>query len=120
MNHIAFGMWGEAKARSFLFQKGYKILAAHYRLKIGEIDIIAQDGETIVFVEVKTRRNDDYGTPAEAVNFRKQRKIKMTALGYLQRLSLQDKPVRFDVIEVYGTGEEQSSIHHIINAFGGT
>ena len=120
MNHIEFGMWGEAKARSFLSQKGYRILTTHYRLKIGEIDIIAQDGETIVFVEVKTRRNDDYGTPAEAVNFRKQRKIRMTALSYLQRFSLHDKPVRFDVIEVYGTGEEQSKIHHIINAFGGT
>ncbi|MBU2701234.1 putative endonuclease [Sporomusaceae bacterium BoRhaA] len=120
MNHITFGMWGEARARSFLFQKGYKILTSHYRLKIGEIDIIAQDGDIIVFVEVKTRRNDDYGTPAEAVNFRKQRKIKMTALSYLQRFSLQEQPVRFDVIEVYGTGGKQSNIHHIINAFGGT
>jgi len=120
MNHIELGKWGEAQARSFLLDKGYQILATHYQIKLGEIDIIAQDADVIVFVEVKTRRSNTFGTPAEAVNHRKQRKIIMTALCYLKSLSLQDKSVRFDVVEVMVPFQQESQIHHIINAFGGT
>lgn len=120
MNHIELGKWGEAKARSFLSAKGYQILATHYQIKSGEIDIVAQDADVIVFVEVKTRRSSAFGTPAEAVNYRKQRKIIATALCYLQFSALQDRAVRFDVIEVYLSFQQKSQIHHIINAFGGT
>ncbi len=120
MNHIELGKWGETQARSFLLAKGYKILATHYQIKLGEIDIIAQDTDVIVFVEVKTRRNSKYGTPAEAVNRRKQHKIIMTALCYLQISDFQNSPVRFDVIEVYIPFRQESQIHHIMNAFGGT
>jgi putative endonuclease len=120
MNHIELGKWGEVQARSFLLANGYKILTTHYQIKLGEIDIIAQDGDVIVFVEVKTRRNREFGTPAEAVNHRKQRKIIMTALYYLQCSVLQESPVRFDVIEVYIPFQQEIQIHHILNAFGGT
>ena len=75
MNLIELGKWGEAQARSFLAAQGYQILTTHYQIKLGEIDIIAQDGDVIVFVEVKTRRSSQYGTPAEAVNHRKQKKL---------------------------------------------
>jgi putative endonuclease len=120
MNHIELGKWGEAKARSFLSAKGYQILATHYQIKLGEIDIIAQDADVIVFVEVKTRRSNEYGTPAEAVNYRKQKKIITTALCYLKFSALQDRAIRFDVIEVYVPIQQGCEIHHIINAFGGT
>ncbi len=120
MNHTELGIWGENRACSFLTAKGYRILTTRYRLKLGEIDIIAQDGNVIVFVEVKTRRNDRYGTPAEAVNYRKQRKIIRTASVYLEQFDLQERAVRFDVIEVYLPFQQESHIHHILNAFGGS
>lgn len=120
MNHIELGKKGEALACSFLLQKGYQIVTKNYRRKTGEIDLIAYDQETLVFVEVKSRRSTRFGLPSEAVNRRKQQKIITTALAYLQSAALPNQAIRFDVIEVYFPYQEAIQIHHLINAFGGT
>ena len=115
MNKRAFGGQGEADARSFLEQKGAKILEMNYRRPTGEIDIIARKGRTILFVEVKRRSSLRYGRPAEAVDRAKRGHILRTAALYLQENRLADAPVRFDVIEIL-PGE----MRHIENAFDAT
>ena len=114
-----YGSLGERAAAEFLKKAGHKIIEANYTCKIGEADIISRDGEYIVFSEVKTRRSDAYGTPAEAVNFYKQRKIVAVANWYLTSHGLSD-PVRLDVIEVWGklSGEDLlvTKINQIKNA----
>ena len=112
MNTRRMGTQGEGDARRFLEGKGAKILHMNYRRPTGEIDIIARQGQTILFVEVKRRSSTRYGRPAEAVNQAKQAHILRTAQLYLQENKLTDSPVRFDVIEVL-PGE----IRHIENAF---
>lgn len=91
---------GETFAAEHLKTLGYKILDQNYRFHRGEIDLIAQQGERIVFVEVKTRRNMKYGLPQYAVNAKKQRQISKIALAYLQSQNLLDAPCRFDVIAI--------------------
>lgn len=106
------GRVGEKKAAKYLKKKGYKILEKNYRTQVGEMDIIAEkDGET-VFIEVKTRTTDEFGSAAEAVNLKKQERYRSAAAGYLIRKNKTDAPCRFDVIEVMN-GE----INHIENAF---
>ena len=111
------GKSGEEKAAGFLEKKGYAILVKNYRCKVGEIDIIARDGEMLVFIEVKTRSGLDYGFPAEAVTPRKQRQICRTAQWYLAEQQLFGVPARFDVIAVLGAGPAGDRIEHIDNAF---
>ncbi|MCM8813682.1 MAG: YraN family protein [Candidatus Omnitrophica bacterium] len=95
----SMGQWGEELARNFLCGKGFRILACNYRNRYGEIDIIAQEKRTVCFIEVKTRRGEGYGAPAEAVNRRKQRRISQLALVYLKsQPGFSD--ARFDVVEV--------------------
>lgn len=106
------GAIGEFDAKSYLEKKKYKILQTNYKNKIGEIDLIAKDGEYIVFVEVKNRSSLAFGRPAEAVDERKQYKIRRVAQGYLHEKHLYDVPCRFDVIEVLG-----EEINHIKDAF---
>ncbi|MEG6584058.1 YraN family protein [Dendrosporobacter sp. 1207_IL3150] len=119
MNHIALGELGEKAAISYLETKGYTVLVHKYRTKTGEIDIIAGDGGVIVFVEVKTRRNNAYGLPCESVNYRKQRKIIKTAQWYLNHSGAYDSPCRFDILEIIITNlKEKPCINHIIHAFG--
>lgn len=115
MNNRAFGGQGEADARAFLEIKGLKILEMNFRRPTGEIDIIARQGKTVVFAEVKRRSSLRYGRPAEAVDRAKQGHILRTAALYLQEKRLYDVPVRFDVIEVLPDG-----IRHIENAFDAT
>ena len=79
------GRAGEKRAADFLKKKGYKILETNYKTHIGEIDLIVQDGDTTVFVEVKTRINDEYGAPSQAVNIKKQEKYYKVATEYLVR-----------------------------------
>jgi putative endonuclease len=114
--HIQFGQQGEAIAARHLKRCGYKILVQNYRNKVGEIDIIARDGETIVFVEVKTRRNDHFGNPKWSVTFQKQRKISMVALSYLKEFSLSGHKARFDVVAVIENGKKPV-VEIIKNAF---
>ncbi len=106
------GTAGEISAVNFLKKKGYKILDVNYKTKFGEIDIIAQDGKIIVFVEVKKRETLAYGRPIEAVNFRKQQKIKRVAEFYLMVKRQTYADCRFDVIEILG-----DMINHVENAF---
>lgn len=95
------GAWGERAARTYLAQCGMDIVVCNYRVPGGEIDLIAREGEYIVFVEVKTRRNADYGRGCAYVTLAKQRKIIDAARRWLYEYACDLQP-RFDVIEVYG------------------
>ncbi|MBE7011571.1 MAG: YraN family protein [Ruminococcaceae bacterium] len=115
------GNIGEEIAVKYFLKNKYKILERNYVAGKGEIDIIARKKKTIIFVEVKTRQNENFGTPAEAVDYRKKKKIIETAEKYIY----DNKPntdFRFDVVEVYGvfTGDdfEFEKIEHIEDAFG--
>ncbi|MEF9933639.1 MAG: YraN family protein [Clostridium sp.] len=109
------GEQGEIKAMGFLEDKGYYIIDKNYRTRSGEIDIIAEYNNAIVFVEVKLRSSLRFGVPSEAVNFKKASKIKTVAFSYLKDNNLLDHTVRFDIIEVYKS--ENFRINHIENAF---
>jgi len=112
----ALGASAEDLAAEFLERKGMKILKRNFHFgNVGEIDIIAQDGETLVFVEVKARRSDAFGTPEAAITPRKQATLRRTAEGYLYVHKLHDRACRFDVVAI----ELQHSppvIRHIISA----
>jgi putative endonuclease len=95
-----FGRSGEALAVRFLRKQGYRILEVNYQNRIGEIDIIAREGDTLVFVEVKARRNPALENPKAAVTPRKQRKIVQVAQAYLKVGGHQRKRVRFDVVAI--------------------
>ena len=95
-----FGKIGENVACAELERRGYAILARRYRTRFGEIDIVARDGETTVFVEVKARAGDAFGGGAAAVTRRKQHRITQMAVDYLARHQLQDRACRFDVVTV--------------------
>lgn len=92
---------GESLAIAHLKARGYDILEQNYRAIRGEIDLIAQDSDFIVFVEVKTRRSLKFGLPQTAVTTQKQRQISKVALAYLQAKNLFDAPCRFDVIAIH-------------------
>jgi putative endonuclease len=111
-----FGEQGETIAARHLKKKGYKILERNYRTKLGEIDIIASDKDTIVFVEVKSRRSWQFGNPKEAVTFEKQRKISKVALYYLKSNNRSNSRARFDVVAVTVT-RDKPQIEIIKNAF---
>lgn len=113
---ISLGKRGEEIAVAYLRAKGFSIEARNYRQKVGEIDIICRDGETYVFVEVKTRNNLAFGHPLEAVTFRKQRQITQAALDYLSRNRLLEERVRFDVVGVICNGPEPE-ITYVAGAF---
>ena len=94
------GQFGENLACAALKQRGYAILARRYRTKLGEIDIVAREADTIVFVEVKAREGNDFGGGAVAVTPWKQRRLALMALDYLARYRLDDRPCRFDVVTI--------------------
>lgn len=117
----SLGERGELVAERFLKKLRYKILARGSRNKLGELDLVALDGKTIVFVEVKTRRSSDKGHPADAVDERKQRKLTHLALAYLKRHRLLDHSSRFDVIAITWPDEgKEPKIEHYKNAFEAT
>jgi putative endonuclease len=101
----AFGKTGEDRAVEDLERRGYAILARRYRTRQGEIDIVARDGETTVFVEVKARATGEFGTAAEAVTRRKQLQLASMARDYITRNQLTDTACRFDVVAIDGVGE---------------
>ena len=100
----------------FLRKKGYRIISRNYKNSVGEIDIIAQDGETVVFVEVKTRTNYSFGYPFESVHRRKRQKLKNLALLYLKK-QRKEFPVRFDVLSITCADNGSRQIEHIQDAF---
>lgn len=97
-NNREIGTHYEKMAGAYLEKKGYRILEYNYRCKCGEIDIIAEDGEYLVFCEVKYRASDQKGHPSEAVDYAKQRVISQSALYYITVHHMEDMPCRFDVI----------------------
>ena len=108
------GNAGEKIAVKYLKKAGYEIIHTNFTTEIGELDIVAADDEALVFIEVKSRIDDEFGTPAEAVDYRKQRKISEVAAQYIKKFMYFNVPVRFDVIEVY-LGDKR--VNHIVNAF---
>ena len=115
------GLRGEREAERFLMRQGFVIISRQNFDGYGEIDLIAVDGKTIVFVEVKTRTSDYAGHPAEAVDAVKQQKITRTALAYLRRHDLLECSARFDVIAILWPDEKKSpQIDYYSNAFEAT
>ena len=114
MNNKEKGNLGELIALRYLIKKGAKILEKNYRIKTGEIDIIAKIEDELVFIEVKSRSSTRYGYPAEAVNYKKINKISNVARYFMLINNFNDVPIRFDVIEIYFN---EKKINHIINAF---
>lgn len=118
MRNIELGNIGEELAAKHLVANGCVVLERKFRRVTGEVDIIARDGEYIVFVEVKLRRGLRYGYPREAVGFAKQKKIKQTAMLYLNMKGLHNCGVRFDVIEImYGGENKPHTLEHLKDAF---
>lgn len=111
-----FGKESESLAVRHLIKNGYKILEQNYRNKLGEIDIIAKEKGTLVFVEVKARRTPFFGNPKWAVTFKKQRKISMVALYYLKSTKQTQIKARFDVVAL-SWAEDNPQIEIIKNAF---
>ena len=119
MADVSRGAAGEVLAARFLRQKGYDILVANYRSRLGEIDLIARDRGFVVFVEVKTRGEDPWFAPREAVTLEKQSRIIATAKLFLSRYPMKEQP-RFDVVEVLTRRDrpmEAMEINHIIGAY---
>ena len=112
------GARGEAAAARYLKRRGYAIVARGDRLKSGEIDLVAVDRQTVVFVEVKTRESAEAGHPSEAVDRDKQRRLTRAAVTYLKRHGLLQCPARFDVVAVtWPASQRQPKIEHFPNAF---
>ena len=113
------GAWGESLAAEYLKKKGYKLLAANYRSRFGEIDLIAANKSYLAFVEVKLRKSDRFAKAAEFVDFHKQNRLRSTAQMYLSKFPTQLQP-RFDIIEIYapdGVDTLKPEIYHMEDAF---
>lgn len=126
MDKKTFGKLAEDHACAFLLGNGYEILFRNFRWgRFGEIDIVAKNGSYFCFIEVKARSNTTFGTPAEAVNADKRRKIRTLAQVFMSKNGLNDVNVRFDVIEVFKNDSQlcgsadlaKYRINLIINAF---
>ena len=111
------GKAGEEAAVRHLESLGYRILETNYKDRLGEADIIAFDDTTLVFVEVKTRKSTRCGTPGEAVDGAKQKRLTRIALSYAARRKVLHRQVRFDVVEVIVQGDEVKQIRLIKDAF---
>lgn len=111
------GRRGEDLAAAFLEKSGFAIIERNFRCKGGEVDIVAREGKTLVFVEVKSRKTLTYGLPQLAVTPFKQRQISKAALTWLARNHKHDSPARFDVIAILLNNNYHHQIEHIKNAF---
>ena len=115
-NSKLIGRNGESAAAAYLRKKRYRIVGMNYACRFGEIDLIAEDRDYVVFVEVKSRKDARFAEAREFVTAAKQRRISATAALWLAQNPTEKQP-RFDVIEVYGTDGVIRSIQHIENAF---
>ena len=117
--HLKTGRWGEKQAEGFLKKKGFEIMGRRVRVgRHDEIDLIARDADTLIFVEVKTRKSEVFGRPASAVNREKRRRLSRAAVHFLKKKKWCPPYIRFDVVEVLGQpGEGAPEINHIENAF---
>lgn len=100
LNNRAKGRNGELLAEEYLAINGYDIIERNYRNRFGEIDLIAREGNTLVFIEVKTRNNYKHGLPADAVDERKQRRLGRVALSYIANEGINNQSCRFDVLSI--------------------
>ena len=114
-NNIKRGAYGEVLACKYLKDKGINIIEKNYRCTFGEIDIIVEDKEYLVFVEVKYRKSLKFGHPRESVGVKKQLHIKNTAINYIKYKEITNKDIRFDIIEIIHIKDIE--IEHIKNAF---
>jgi putative endonuclease len=110
------GKEGERIAEQYLKRKGYRLVERNFRCSAGEVDLIVLDRRVIVFVEVKTRTGHGFGTPLEAVQPRKQRKMMQAAQFFLSQKKLHQRDARFDVVGISWPGREPM-VEHIENAF---
>ena len=113
------GRWGEDRAAEFLRSKGFTLRAANWKCRFGELDLVADDGTYLCFVEVKLRKTGAFGSPGEFVDRRKQEKLRTAALLYLSEHPTDLQP-RFDVIEIYaprGQNTQNPEVQHWENAF---
>ena len=116
LNRRNQGKAGEELAAQYLERNGLKILEHNFRFERGEIDLIAEEGEELVFVEVKARRSNAFGAPEEAVTEKKQEQVHAIAEGYLFIHDIDDRPCRFDIVAIeYQNGTAE--IRHIRDAF---
>jgi putative endonuclease len=113
----SLGKRGEAVAARYLRRRRYRIVGRGVRTGLGELDLVAIDGRTVVFVEVKTRQTGEQGHPAEAVDLTKQRKLTLLATSYLKRHGLLSHAARFDVVAVTWPDGRRPRVEHIRNAF---
>lgn len=113
------GKWGEERAECYLKRLGYRILGRRVRVgRWDELDLVARDGEVLVFVEVKARKSEMYGRPSTAVDRGKRRALSRAAVRYLKALKYPRVYFRFDVVEVIGSPESgEPIVRHIDNAF---
>lgn len=111
------GQAGEAAALAYLKSKRFSVVLKGFRLPQGEIDIIAYDKKTLVFIEVKTRQDRALESPEESVTPSKQKRIRRLAEAYLTRYNLQDVECRFDVLSLIGNDVQGYRVHHIKEAF---
>jgi putative endonuclease len=115
------GAWGEQVAADYLARRGYRILGRNVRFgSRGELDLVVRSPapDALVFVEVKTRRNEDYGRPASAVDRAKRRALGRAALRYLHRVKAKPAHIRFDVVEVVGQPDgPEPVVRHVESAF---
>ncbi len=116
MSRYSKGKQGENAAAEYLAGSGIRILERNFRCPLGEIDLVAKDGRTIVFVEVRARQADGLCSPEESITVYKRRRLTRAALWYLKQRGLLDSHARFDVIAIRWNGEEPE-INWIVNAF---
>lgn len=114
---LALGRWGEDRAVAYLQRRGVRIVERNYRCALGEIDIIARERNSLLFIEVKTRRSALFGLPQEAVGPRKQRQLIRTAQWYLKVSRTERLHPRFDVIAVLWQSDGSAEITHLVDAF---
>jgi putative endonuclease len=107
------GNRGEKIAAKFLRKQGYRIIEKNYNSRLGEIDIVAKEDESIAFVEVKTRRSTDFGLPEEALSYDKRRRLSKLALGYLAHRRIKDTNCRFDVVSILMDTNKVRKVNHI-------
>lgn len=111
------GKRGEARAAAYLRHRGFRILETNYRCRLGEIDLVAVEGGTVVFVEVKSKRGLDRGRPEEMITPAKRRRLTLLARAYLQSRGWMKRPARFDVVAVEWGDAPAGSLRHYRNAF---
>lgn len=101
--HLRRGREAEARACTYLQGRGLRPVARNFRCRLGEVDLIMADGDTLVFVEVRYRGHPGFGSGAESIDLRKRRRLIAAAQTYLQRTGAHDRPCRFDVVSLRGT-----------------